>query len=78
LRRDEIEPPALSPQHDSIDVIALVGGRGPRLAPYTTVLPKLPTVQMPVLEILLRRRAAAGFLRVHLALCEFLPDEGQV
>lgn len=67
----------MSPQHDSIDVIALVGGRGPRLAPYTTVLPNLPIGQIPVLEILLRR-AAAGFLRVHLALCEFLPDEGRV
>jgi hypothetical protein len=33
LRRDEIEPPALSPQHDSIDVIVLAGGRGTRPAP---------------------------------------------
>ena len=59
----------MSPQHDSIDVIVLAGGRGTRLAPYTTVLPKplMPIGEMPVLEILLRRLAAAGFRRVHLA-----------
>ena len=59
----------MSPQNDSIDVIVLAGGRGTRLAPYTTVLPKplLPIGEMPVLEILLRRLAAAGFQRVHLA-----------
>lgn len=59
----------MTPQHDSIDVIVLAGGRGTRLAPYTTVLPKplMPIGEMPVLEILLRRLAAAGFKRVHLA-----------
>ena len=45
------------------------GGRGTRLAPYTTVFPKplMPIGEMPVLEILLRRLAAAGFRRAHLA-----------
>jgi NDP-mannose synthase len=59
----------LTPQPDSIDVIVLAGGRGTRLAPYTTVLPKplMPIGEMPVLEILLRRLAAAGFRKVHLA-----------
>jgi NDP-sugar pyrophosphorylase family protein len=59
----------LTPQPDSIDVIVLAGGRGTRLAPYTTVLPKplMPIREMPVLEILLRRLAAAGFTRIHLA-----------
>jgi NDP-mannose synthase len=54
---------------DSIDVIVLAGGRGTRLAPYTTVLPKplLPVGGMPVLEIVLRRLAGAGFTRIHLA-----------
>jgi NDP-sugar pyrophosphorylase family protein len=54
---------------DSIEVVVLAGGRGTRLAPYTTVLPKplMPIGEMPVLEILLRRLAAAGFRRVHLA-----------
>ena len=69
MRRDETEPPELSRQHDSIDVIVLAGGRGTRLAPYTTVLPKplMPIGEMPVLEILLRRLAAADFRRIHLA-----------
>jgi hypothetical protein len=38
LRRDEIEPPALSPQHDSIDVIVPAGGRGTRLDEKTTIV----------------------------------------
>ena len=54
---------------NEIDVVLLAGGRGTRLAPYTTVLPKplMPIGEMPVLEILLRRLAVAGFRRVHLA-----------
>jgi NDP-mannose synthase len=52
-----------------MDVIVLAGGTGTRLRPYTTVLPKplMPVGDMPVLEILLRRLAAAGFIRVNLA-----------
>ena len=44
------------------DVVVLAGGTGTRLRPYTTVLPKplMPVGDMPVLEILLRRLAAAG------------------
>lgn len=51
------------------EVVILAGGRGTRLAPYTTVLPKplMPVGDMPVLEILLRRLAARDFRRVHLA-----------
>jgi NDP-sugar pyrophosphorylase family protein len=51
------------------DVVLLAGGTGTRLRPYTTVLPKplMPVGDMPVLEILLRRLAAAGFVRVNLA-----------
>jgi NDP-mannose synthase len=51
------------------DVVVLAGGTGTRLRPYTTVLPKplMPVGDMPVLEILLRRLAAAGFVRVNLA-----------
>jgi NDP-mannose synthase len=51
------------------DVVVLAGGKGTRLAPYTTVFPKplMPVGDMPVLEILLRRLAADGFERVHLA-----------
>jgi NDP-sugar pyrophosphorylase family protein len=52
-----------------MDVVLLAGGRGTRLRPYTTVLPKplMPVGDMPVLEILLRRLAAGGFRRVNLA-----------
>jgi len=51
------------------DVVVLAGGRGTRLAPYTTVLPKplMPIGDMPVLEILLRRLARADLRTVHLA-----------
>lgn len=42
--------------------IILAGGRGRRLAPYTTVLPKplMPVGEMPVLEILLRQLVTHG------------------
>jgi NDP-sugar pyrophosphorylase family protein len=52
-----------------MDVVLLAGGKGTRLRPYTTVLPKplMPIGDMPVLEILLRRLAAAGFERANLA-----------
>jgi NDP-sugar pyrophosphorylase family protein len=51
------------------DVVVLAGGKGRRLAPYTTVLPKplMPVGDMPVLEVLLRRLSAAGLTHVHLA-----------
>lgn len=51
------------------EAVVLAGGKGTRLAPYTTVFPKplMPIGEMPVLEILLRRLAAAGFSKVHLA-----------
>ncbi len=51
------------------EVVVLAGGRGTRLAPYTTILPKplMPVGDMPVLEILLRRLVAAGLTDVHLA-----------
>lgn len=51
------------------DVVVLAGGRGTRLAPYTTVLPKplMPVGDMPVLEILLRQLARNDLTTVHLA-----------
>ena len=62
LRRDETEPPELSRQHDSIDVIVLAGGRGTRLAPYTTVLPKplTPMGRCPSSRSCSATRAAAS------------------
>ncbi len=42
--------------------VVLAGGKGTRLAPYTTVLPKplMPIGDMPILEILLRQLKRAG------------------
>lgn len=49
--------------------VVLAGGRGTRLAPYTTVLPKplMPIGDMPILEILLRRLRHAGVRDITLA-----------
>lgn len=46
----------------------LAGGRGTRLAPYTTVLPKplVPVGERPILELILRQLSRAGFDRVDL------------
>lgn len=42
--------------------VILAGGKGTRLAPYTTVLPKplMPIGDMPILEIILRQMQIAG------------------
>jgi NDP-sugar pyrophosphorylase family protein len=49
--------------------VILAGGKGTRLAPYTTVLPKplMPIGDMPILEIVLRQLAHHGFKDVALA-----------
>jgi NDP-mannose synthase len=48
--------------------VVLAGGFGMRLRPYTTILPKplLPIGDRPILEIILRQLAAAGFTKVDL------------
>ena len=49
--------------------VVFAGGRGSRLAPYTTVIPKplLPVGDRPILEILLRQLGASGLDDVTLA-----------
>lgn len=49
--------------------IILAGGKGTRLAPYTTVLPKplMPIGEMPILEIVIRQLARHGFNDLTLA-----------
>jgi NDP-sugar pyrophosphorylase family protein len=48
--------------------VVLAGGAGTRLEPYTKVLPKplLPIGDRPILEIILRQLAAAGFTKADL------------
>ena len=50
-------------------VIVLAGGKGTRLMPYTTSLPKplMPVGEYPILDILLRQLSAQGFRRITLA-----------
>ena len=49
--------------------VILAGGRGTRLAPYTTVLPKplMPIGDEPILEVVMRQLSAFGFSNVTLA-----------
>lgn len=49
--------------------VVLAGGKGTRLAPYTTVLPKplMPIGDVPILEVVLRQLAGHGFTEVTLA-----------
>lgn len=49
--------------------VVLVGGKGTRLMPYTTVLPKplMPIGDMPILEVVLRQLKACGINRVTMA-----------
>jgi NDP-sugar pyrophosphorylase family protein len=50
--------------------VILAGGRGTRLAPYTTVIPKplLPVGDLPILEIVVRQLARAGIDHLTLSL----------
>src|SRR3954469_3159379 len=50
--------------------VILAGGRGSRLAPFTSVIPKplLPVDDTPILEIIIRQLARAGFDHITLTL----------
>lgn len=49
-----------------MEAIVLAGGKGRRLLPYTTVLPKplMPIGDYPILEVILRQLKRAGFQKV--------------
>ena len=49
--------------------VILAGGKGTRLRPYTTVLPKplMPIGDMPILEVVLRQLQSAGFKNITMA-----------
>ena len=53
-----------------MQALILAGGKGTRLQPYTTVLPKplMPVGEYPILEIILRQLKQAGFDEVILAI----------
>lgn len=53
----------------SKQAIILAGGRGTRLRPYTVVLPKplMPIGEFPILEVIVKQLAAAGFDRITMA-----------
>jgi NDP-sugar pyrophosphorylase family protein len=52
-----------------MQAVILAGGRGSRLAPYTTVLPKplLPIGDEPILEVVIRQLGRHGFTDITLA-----------
>jgi len=52
-----------------MDAIILAGGKGTRLAPYTTIFPKplMPIGDMPILEVVLRQLKSYGFTKVTMA-----------
>lgn len=52
-----------------MQALILAGGKGTRLKPYTTIIPKplMPVGDMPILEVVLRQLKSAGVDRVILA-----------
>ena len=55
--------------------VVLAGGKGTRLLPYTTILPKplMPIGDMPILEVLLRQMKRAGINHVVLTVGHLAP-----
>ena len=49
--------------------VILAGGKGRRLAPYTTILPKplMPVGDIPILEVVIRQLKQAGFCQITMA-----------
>ncbi|MBA7467397.1 UTP--glucose-1-phosphate uridylyltransferase [subsurface metagenome] len=52
-----------------MDAIILAGGKGTRLAPYTTIFPKplMPIGDVPILDVVLRQLKGYGFTKVIMA-----------
>jgi NDP-mannose synthase len=51
---------------DSVRAVILAGGKGTRLHPYTTILPKplMPICDMPILEVVIRQLRNAGIRNI--------------
>jgi NDP-mannose synthase len=54
---------------DALRAVILAGGKGTRMRPYTTVLPKplIPVAERPILELVIRQLARNGFTRIDLS-----------
>ncbi len=52
-----------------MQAVVLAGGKGTRLAPYTTVFPKplMPVGEIPILEIIVRQLSVSGFRQLEFA-----------
>jgi NDP-sugar pyrophosphorylase family protein len=63
------KPTPVSILCEQTPVVILAGGKGTRLMPYTTSLPKplMPVGEYPILDILLRQLSAQGFRKITLA-----------
>ena len=61
---------ALNGAHRKHRVIIQAGGRGTRLRPYTTILPKplMPVLEFPILEIMIRQLVDQGFPNITITL----------
>ena len=62
------DPPIELPTLENVPVVILAGGRGARLAPYTSVLPKplMPVGDQAILEIVVGQLADCGATKVNL------------
>src|SRR5436190_14424137 len=63
------KPTPVSILCEQTPVVILAGGKGTRLMPYTTSLPKplMPVGDYPILDILLRQLSNQGFKKITLA-----------
>jgi len=55
--------------NNNMQAVILAGGKGTRLAPYTTIFPKplMPIDDMPILEIVIQQLKKHGFTKIVLA-----------
>src|SRR5688572_19092404 len=67
--RRSAPPPIRGRRAEPMRAVILAGGKGTRLRPYTTVLPKplVPVAERPILELVIRQLARNGFDRVDLS-----------